>query len=87
MDAKLVEFRPPAKLREITVGEMICEKLYSLYFSTTPWAVCYALVAKKFSALKIIARKFYSDKSEIDMLIELNKYSIDDIADAFASST
>lgn len=75
--------RKEAKLHEIILGETVCEKLKALYFEKTPWQDCYKAVARKFSELKVIARKFYVDKTELEMLKELSRYTAKDIEDAF----
>ena len=72
-----------AKYPEITLGENICIKLKEIYFKDIPWVECYREVAKKLSELKVIGKKFYVDKNIIEVLTELNKYSHQDIIDAF----
>jgi hypothetical protein len=67
----------------VTLGETVCEKLRIIYHTDQPWPECYKHVAQKFSALKQIMRKFYSEKTEIEILIELQRYSHQDILDAF----
>lgn len=70
---------------EINLGATICEKLKVIYFSETPWPQCYKDVAKKFTELKIIMRKFYADRSELYMLKELAQYSSQDLEECFCS--
>jgi hypothetical protein len=70
-----------AKLPEITLGETICEKLKNIYFHDESWISCYKKVAYKFSELKKIAKRFYSDKSNIEVLREICKFSENDIKD------
>jgi hypothetical protein len=73
-----------AKLIEITLGEDICRKLKGLYFADIPWIDCHQDVAKKFSALKVVARRFYVGLTETQMLEELARYQNQDIADAYS---
>jgi hypothetical protein len=72
-----------AKYPEITLGEPVCAKLKDIYFSAKEWHACYRDVAAKFNEFKNIARKFYSGKSDKEMLTELVKYTKEDIIDAF----
>lgn len=74
-----------AKYPTITLSELPVEKIKTIYFPDQPWADCYKEVAQKFTALKQIMRKFYTDKEEIEMLRELATYSKEDIQDAFNS--
>lgn len=67
--------------QEINLGETVCRKLRAIYFSEIAWSECYRLVAQKFCELKVIARKFYADKNEIEMLMELSRYSSQDLQD------
>jgi hypothetical protein len=62
---------------------MVCEKLKVIYFKDLPWVDCYKTIAQRFTELKKIARKFYYDKNEIEILKELNKYTHNAIKDAF----
>lgn len=64
-------------------GETLCEMLKVIYFKDIHWSDCYKLVAKKFTDLKQIAKKFYTDKDDLAILRELNKYSTKDIQDMF----
>jgi len=77
------EEKVEAKYPEITLGESICEKLKIIFFPDKRWQQCYKDVAIKFTALKEIAKKFYTDKDILAILIELNKYSTQDIQEAF----
>lgn len=70
----------------MTLGETACEKLKTTYFNDDPWQECYKLVAQKFTLLKDIMRKFYADKTYIEILIALQKYSCDDIADVLCGT-
>ncbi len=79
--------RMEARYQEITIGEQICKKLKDIHFNDVPWSECYKDVAEKFSALKVIARKFYANKDELEMLKELAKYSIMDIKEMYNCST
>jgi hypothetical protein len=77
--------------RLIILGEPICEKLKLIYFPDKKWPKCYKDVAKKFSHLKAITRKFYSydiksSDNELEMLRKLIKYSEQDIIEAFDSN-
>jgi hypothetical protein len=44
------------------------------------------MVAAKLCALKAIARKFYCDKNDHEILMQLVRYSIEDIKDAMNGS-
>jgi hypothetical protein len=80
-----MEARREAKFEEITLGEAVCITLRNIYHTDTPWPACYQQVADKFTELKKIMRKFYADKSDLEILKELVRYSQDDIKDAFAA--
>jgi hypothetical protein len=67
---------------EIKLGAVICERLRIIYFNSIPWINCYKDVAAKFRLLKESMINFYSEKTEKDILIELNKFSDEDIKDA-----
>lgn len=62
----------------------MCEKLKDIYFKEISWSECHREVAKKFSELKKIMRKFYSGQSDEDILAKLITYSNQDIIDAFS---
>lgn len=68
---------------EINLGALVCDMLKSVYFKNIPWIDCYKLVAAKFTELKVIMRKFYPDKTIIEILQEVSKYSTQDIKDIF----
>ena len=68
------------------VGSEICKKLKEIYYKTKLWPECYQDVSNKITELKSIARKFYVDKDELDMLKELAKYSIEDIKEMYNCS-
>ncbi len=72
-----------AKYPDITLGQTICEKLKVIYFSDKSWVESHGAVARKFTELKLIMRKFYADKQDIDILKELIKYDTMDIEDIF----
>jgi len=65
------------------LGTPICMKLKNIYFSDKKWPECYKEVASKFTQLKRVARKFYTDKSELEMLKEIAKYSENDLKDTY----
>ena len=70
-------------LLEIMLGSPICQKLKMIYHVQSEWNECYKEVAQKFTSLKQIMRKFYIDKTDIELLQELNKYSLEDLKDIF----
>jgi hypothetical protein len=72
-----------AKFPEITLGQKICEKLKAIYFSDIPCAECHKDVSVKFSDLKQRMRKFYTDKTDLDILRELIRYGTTDIEEIF----
>lgn len=72
-----------AKLPDITLGETVCIMLKRMYFPDTPWQECYKDVANKFSELKAVMRKFYTGKTDLEILHEIRRYSEDDISEAF----
>lgn len=72
-----------ATYSEIVIGETVCKKLKDLYFNDKEWVDCYNQVAQKFTELKRILRKFYTDKIDVDIFRELIKYSSDDINEVF----
>lgn len=51
------------------------------------WVKCHTLVACKLNELKTVARKFYYDKSDREILTELVRYSLEDIKDALSYGT
>ena len=67
----------------INLGEPICEKIKQIYFPVAPHSGCYNEIGAKFTDLKKIARKFFSGKTEKEMLIELGRFSKEDIEDMF----
>ena len=69
---------------EITLGEGICAKLKVIYFSDKAWIDCYKQVAEKFTVMKNIMRKFYTEKTDTEILKELIKYDTTDIEDIFS---
>lgn len=76
-----------AKYSEITLGATICEKLKDIYFPDKKWPDCHNDIVTKFGELKRIMRKFYTDKSDLDILKELIKYDNKDIEDIFNTSS
>lgn len=68
---------------EIELGARICSRLKNIYFKDTAWINCYKLIASKFTFLKNKARKFYPDKTSIEIIQELLKYKDQDLMDAF----
>jgi hypothetical protein len=69
----------------VALGEKVCERLKDIYFSDQSWQVCYKEVAVKFTELKRIMRKFYTDKSDMDILKEVASYDTMDIQEIFDS--
>jgi len=76
-----------AKYPEITLGATICEKLKIIYFHNKSWQECHGDVSKKFSDLKQRMRKFYTDKTDLEILKELIKYDTMDIEEIFNDGT
>jgi len=74
-------------MEAIELGARVCKRLKVIYFSEKAWVDCHEEVALKFTALKQIAKKFYGDKEELEVLRELAKYTDDGIKDAFECST
>lgn len=72
-----------AKYPEINLGATICEKLKQIYFSDKPWIDCHKDVATKFTEMKRMMRKFYTDKTDREILKELIKYDTMDIEEIF----
>ena len=69
--------------QEIILGANVCERLKNIYFKEMNWIDCYRNIAVKFSFLKSISKRFDIDKSNLQVLNELIKYSNQDILDAF----
>ncbi len=79
---KIEVFR--GEIRElINLGATICEKIKEIYYPAKPWVECHKDVSIKFSQLKKIAKTFYVDKTDKEVLMELVRYSPDDIKDCF----
>jgi hypothetical protein len=76
--------KPESHLVEINLGAIVCAKLKTIYFYEIEWIDCYKLVSAKFVDLLQIAKKFYADKSKIDTIKEIVKYSNNDIVELFA---
>ena len=68
---------------EITLGETVCRKLKDIYFSEMPWISCYRDVAIKLTELKRLAKAFYADKNDLEVLKEFIKYNNMDILEVF----
>lgn len=66
---------------QINLGSPICEKIKQIYYPNEPWIDCYKKISAKFTQLKKIAKNFYTDKDEKQILMELGKYTSDDIKD------
>jgi len=64
----------------------VCERLRTIYFKDEPWPVCAHKVSQKFTLFKEIMRKFYSFEEEIKLMMELAKYSPEDIKEAIEGS-
>jgi hypothetical protein len=73
-----------AKYPLITLSQSVVEKIKIIYFPDKPWPECYKNVAQKFTGLKQKMRKFYTGRTDIEILHELRKYSDDDIKEAFS---
>lgn len=68
---------------QINLGSPVCEKIKQIYYANEPWIDCYKKVSGKFTQLKDIAKNFYTDKDDKQILMELVKYTNDDIKDCF----
>lgn len=67
---------------QINLGAQVCERLRIIYYKNKKWTECHKEVSKDFSRLKEIAKKFYTDLTEHEILVELNRYNDSDILDA-----
>jgi hypothetical protein len=65
----------------IILGGRICLKLKHYYFRHLEWVQCYKDVANLFTRLKCEAKKFYSDKTELELMTILCSFSEQDIRD------
>lgn len=65
----------------ISLGAKICSTIKHIYFRQTEWVYCYRQIAVMLSHLKKEAKKFYSDKTEEEILEILTTYSHEDIKD------
>ncbi len=72
-----------AKLHEITLAAGICERIRQIYHPNEQWGECHGDITRRLNQFLGIARKFYCDKTELEMLKELARYSTDDIKEAF----
>ena len=70
---------------EIILGSTICEQLKAIFHTESAWSECHQDIAKKFTELKVKARKFYSGKADIEILKELQRYAKEDITDMMSS--
>ena len=75
--------RKEAKYPEITLGETVCEKLQDIFCKNRPWPESHKQIVQQFTVLKEIMRKIYADKSDLDILRELSRYSRNDLCDVF----
>lgn len=71
--------------REVDLGAMICTLIKQIYYADTPWPTCCMAVSDKLSAFINIMRKFYPDKTRMEILVEAQGYNANDIRDVFAS--
>lgn len=78
--------RDDSILREINLSAPICDKLKSVYYPNDIWVKCYKEIAIKLSKLKRILQKFYANKSNIEILQEIQKYSAEDIREVMDES-
>lgn len=67
--------------QEINLGAAICEKLKAAYFPDVPWVTCRCMVAERLRELKKKMKGFMPDKTDIELLQELLRYSNEDILD------
>ncbi len=67
----------------IELGSIVCWKLKQIYHPNDKWADCYKSIAEKLTCLKKIGRKCFLDKTEEEMLIELGRWSKEDIEEMF----
>jgi hypothetical protein len=65
----------------IELGSTICSKLKQIYHPNEKWADCYKKVGALLTIMKKNARKFYIDKTDEEILKDLNKYTNDDIVE------
>jgi hypothetical protein len=75
------------KLKQVmTLGEPICQQLKRMYYANRDWIDCYRGVAAKFTQLKDIMRKFYTGMSDFEVLVELQRYSAEDLQDVLCET-
>jgi hypothetical protein len=67
----------------INLGSTVCSKLKQIYHPLDKWADCYKSVGAKLTDLKKISRKYFHDKTDKEVLIELGRFSLEDIQDMF----
>ena len=65
------------------MGAVVCDLLKTVFYPDTPWIDCYKAIAGKFSELKRNMRAFYPEKTIIEIMQEVCKYSTQDIKDIF----
>lgn len=67
-----------------TLFESICEKIKTIYFDDEPYSpkLCRA-IGEKALEFKRSAIKFYPSLTEKEFLIEINRFTLDDIREAF----
>ena len=68
----------------VTAGEMFAVKMKNAIFPDRPWTPLIALsVGYTMSAFKKVAKKFYPELNEVQLLHKLGGYSEIDIVDGF----
>lgn len=73
------------KLEEIELGARICKTIKNGYFPDKDWGQSCNDVANLLTSLKVVMRKMCPDLTEIQRLIELSNYTIQDIMDILPS--
>lgn len=67
----------------VNLGATVCDQLKTIFYPHIPWVTAVNFVAAMFTQLKIKMRAFYPDKTDIEILQEVCKYSSNDIKDIF----
>ncbi|HMH11460.1 MAG TPA: hypothetical protein VK553_12155 [Candidatus Nitrosopolaris rasttigaisensis] len=67
---------------EITLGEEVCLRLKSIYFSHVHWAECVNEVANMFTKLKKIGRIYHPDLKNDELIKCFRKWTNEDIKEA-----
>ena len=68
------------ELPEIELGARVCTMIKENNFKNTPWdGNVSTAVSKIFTNVKKIARKFYAELSELEMLEKLAQYKTEEI--------